>query len=78
MTTQTEITKSNQAVQAPLQIKTFILSLVFAVLLILSLIGAANMVLQPRGRNLLAAVVLSRLSLLVTRGWQIHSLQAIR
>jgi len=52
MTTQTEITKSNQVVQAPLQIKIPIWPLVLAVFLILSLIGVAFMVIPTKGEGI--------------------------
>ncbi len=52
MTTQTEITKSHQAPQAPLQIKISIWPLVLAVLLIVALIGVAIVVIPTRGEDI--------------------------
>ena len=52
MTTQTEITKSNHVVQAPLRINIPIWPLVLAVLLILSLIGVAFVVIPTKGEGI--------------------------
>ena len=49
MTTQTEITKTNQIVQAPLKVEKSIWPLVLAALVILFLISAAVVILQPKG-----------------------------
>jgi len=49
MTTQTEITKTNHIVQAPFKVDKSIWPLVLAALVILFLISAAVVILQPKG-----------------------------
>ena len=52
MTTQTEIANSKQGVQAPFQIKKPIWPLVLAVVVILSIVGAAIMIIPARAEHL--------------------------
>ncbi|HUV91672.1 MAG TPA: hypothetical protein VMV80_01170 [Anaerolineales bacterium] len=52
MTTQTEIVNSKQPVQTPLPIKISILPLVLAVLVILSIVGAAIVIMPTRAEDL--------------------------